>query len=480
MVRKKISLCLLAPLLASLLLTGCGGAQNEEETTTAATLTDTAAVSTAETTEIAAETTETAPSGLTVIAADGSSAFKIIRDEEATTVIRDLAVELHHALNGAYNGKIGIGDDWVRGFGEKDSIETEDFEILIGDTNRKESATAKAQMGTNDYIICTIGNKIVIQGRNVLNVKYAAERFLEQFATGRAGEPMIVDIPEPICGMGRSQSIALTEGAEMRIMSFNVLAYGTLARRAPQIREVFHAYVPDIAGIQEGSSAIYDGVVDQLADRYTVAQRYHADGTLLSTPILYLTEKYTQIDSGAEWLEQNYFGSQKAITWVVLKSRETGKTFSVVNYHAAVLENTYKGYEDKSAEFCAALEKEYRIDNVRQILEIRDRIQTKYPGIAVFFTGDFAFSSTYEAYKGLDQAGLTTADVSSTGKKMAGYSTYNGSGIVGVSPGKGNPIDHVFHHPNESSVLRHHIAQEEKYELDASDHCAVWADVTVK
>ena len=454
MLRKKISLCLLAPLLASLLLTGCGGAQNEEETTTAATSTDTAAVSTAETTEIAAETTEIAPSGLTVIAADGSSAFKIIRDEEATTVIRDLAVELHHALNGAYNGKIGIGDDWVRGFGEKDSIETEDFEILIGDTNR--------------------------QGRNVLNVKYAAERFLEQFATGRAGEPMIVDIPEPICGMGRSQSIALTEGAEMRIMSFNVLAYGTLARRAPQIREVFHAYVPDIAGIQEGSSAIYDGVIDQLADRYTVAQRYHADGTLLSTPILYLTEKYTQIDSGAEWLEQNYFGSQKAITWVVLKSRETGKTFSVVNYHAAVLENTYKGYEDKSAEFCAALEKEYRIDNVRQILEIRDRIQTKYPGIAVFFTGDFAFSSTYEAYKGLDQAGLTTADVSSTGKKMAGYSTYNGSGIVGVSPGKGNPIDHVFHHPNESSVLRHHIAQEEKYELDASDHCAVWADVTVK
>lgn len=478
--KKKTLLCLLTVLMVSVLLAGCG-ARGEQETTSSVP-TDTALPTdsaTAETDEVVNETTEPAATGLTVVAADGSSSFKIVRGEEATTVIRDLAVELHHALNGAYNGKISIGDDWVRGFGEKDPITTEDYEILIGDTNRRESATAKAQMGTNDYIICTIGNKIVIQGRSVLNVKYAVERFIEQFATGRAGEPMIVDIPEPICGMGRSQSIALTEGAEMRIMSFNVLAYGTLARRAPLIREVFHAYVPDIAGIQEGSAAIYDGVVDQLADRYTVAQRYHADGTLLSTPILYLTEKYTQIDSGAEWLEQNYFGSQKAITWVVLKSRETGKTFSVVNYHAAVLENTYKGYEDKSAEFCAALEKEYRIDNVRQILEIRDRIQTKYPGIAVFFTGDFAFSSTYEAYKGLDQAGLTTADVSSTGKKMAGYSTYSGSSIVGVSPGKGKPIDHVFHHPDESSVLRHHIALEEQFELDASDHKAVWADVKI-
>ncbi len=61
------------------------------------------------------------------------------------------------------------------------------YEILVGDTNRPESAQAKeyliANVGgrINDYIICTIGKKIVIQGMSLEAITLASEYFTANF-----------------------------------------------------------------------------------------------------------------------------------------------------------------------------------------------------------------------------------------------------------------------------------------------------------
>ncbi|MBO5747191.1 MAG: family 16 glycosylhydrolase [Clostridia bacterium] len=64
---------------------------------------------------------------------------------------------------------------------------TDQYEILVGDTNRPESAKAKEYLidnvggRVNDYIICTIGKKIVIQGMSLEALKLASEYFHSNF-----------------------------------------------------------------------------------------------------------------------------------------------------------------------------------------------------------------------------------------------------------------------------------------------------------
>lgn len=470
--KKRILFCLLAVLMLTSLLCACG-AEKPQETTASGD-----AVATTTSGDLV-ETEPPAPAGLTIIAADGSTKFKVIRPELTNNVMVEMAVNFMNDLNKAYKSKVGISDDWVKKTDADGTISTEDFEILLGDTNRKESALAKEQMGGNDYIICVIGNKVVIQGKSVYNVKYAVEQFVEKFV-GSAGEALVLDLPEPIVGMGSAQGISLSEGAEMRIMTFNVLGSGQNPKtRYPFIQETILTYMPDVVGFQECNADQHGNVINQLKDSYTLAQRTHKDGTLIYTPIIYLTDKYTQVESGVEWLDSRYTGTNtKSIAWVVLKSKETGKTFAVVNMHGAVISTDYKGFETMPSGERSTLVNQWRVDNVRQMLDVRSAIQTKHGKIAVFFIGDFNFHSDSDAYRATKAAGLTEAEVSATGKKVNGYASY--SGTAGVAPGTGKTIDHVFYHPDEATAIRHHIARNEVYEYSASDHCAVWADVVVK
>ena len=467
---KKVLILFLSLLILGSMLFGCGGDPAPVETTAATEDTTTAAVS----------ETEPAPTGLTVIEADGSTKFKIIRPELTNNILVEMAVGLFNTLNETYNAKVGISDDWVRKTDEDGTITTEDYEILIGDTNRKESSLAKEQMGNNDYIICVMGNKVVIQGKSIYSIKYAVEQFVANYVTA-AGEALVLDLPEPIVGMGSSQGISLSEGAEMRIMTFNVLGSGQEpAKRAPYIQETILTYMPDVVGFQECNSEQHGLVINQLKEYYTLAQAKHDNGkTVIYTPIIYLTDKYTQIESGVQWLDSRYTGTNtKSIAWVVLKSNETGKTFAVINMHGAVISTDYKGFETMPSGERSKLVNEWRVDNVRQMLDIRADIQSRLGNIAVFFTGDFNFNSDSDAYRATKAAGLTEAEVSATGKKTTGYASY--SGTAGVAPGTGKSIDHVFYHPDEAVAIRHHIARNEVYEYSASDHCAVWADVTIK
>lgn len=467
---KKALILLLSLLLTLTLLCSCGGDPAPAETTAAD-------VSASESESV----TETAPvsTALTVIEADGSTKFKVIRPELTNNVIVSLAVEFMNTLNNTYKSKVGISDDWTKNTDENGLVTSDAYEILLGDTNRRESAEAKELMGDNDYIICVIGNKVVIQGKSVYSVKFAAEQFVSKYVT-KAGEALVVDLSEPIVGMGSSQGISLSEGAEMRIMTFNVLGSGQEpAKRAPYIQETILTYMPDVVGFQECNAEQHGLTINALKGDYTLAQYKHESGTVIYTPIIYLTEKYTQIESGVQWLDSRYTGTNtKSVAWVVLKSNETGKTFAVINMHGAVISTDYKGFETMPSGERSKLVNEWRVDNVRQMLDIRTDIQNRHGKIAVFFTGDFNFNSDSDAYRATKAAGLTEAEVSATGKKTTGYASY--SGTAGKAPGMGKSIDHVFYHPDEAVAIRHHIARDEVYEYSASDHCAVWADVAIK
>ncbi len=107
---------------------------------------------------------------------DGSSVYRIVRsdgDSDMTAIASVVFKQLKDAL----------------GTGIKNVLDSEDgtdmYEILIGDTNRPESQAAmdyllsKGYGRYNDYIICTMGKKIVVNGMSVEAIENAANYFLQ-------------------------------------------------------------------------------------------------------------------------------------------------------------------------------------------------------------------------------------------------------------------------------------------------------------
>ncbi len=113
-----------------------------------------------------------------LIDANGESVYRIIRpegDESITSCTSYLFKQIKQNL----------------GINIKNSADSEDgtdaYEILVGETNRPETAKAKDYLLNNvsgrykDYIICTIGKKIVIYSRSNEAIQDACEYFVQNF-----------------------------------------------------------------------------------------------------------------------------------------------------------------------------------------------------------------------------------------------------------------------------------------------------------
>ena len=438
-----LSLCLLSGLAA------CGreaydGMQTETQIP-ATTASETAAT----------EASEPIAQDLTLIDESGKTSFTIVRADEADGMTVNVAIDLHTELNRVYNSKVGLSSDISIHREPDGTVVNDKYEILVGDTNRPESIAARAELEASDtednYIICVKGKKLVILGKNGSSTKYAVGLFLEKYL-GTAGQALVIPADTLLTGSGTASSLPLTEGAELRIMTFNLRGgEDNPYVRHPNIYETILTYLPDVIGFQEANNGHYPEVLHRLEDYAIVTTEMPSN----CTPIIYLKEKYTQVAGGCEFLRmRNTDTGTKSIAWVVLREKETGKLFSVINMHGA-------------------LQADWRVDNVRQMLGRMATVKSQYGDIPVLFTGDFNFNRTETAYQSTLDAGLTEAELSAA-VRMEGLGTWH---PVGVAPGSGMSIDHIFYHPDDVTALRHHIAMADGFEIKASDHCAVWADV---
>jgi hypothetical protein len=108
--------------------------------------------------------------------------YTVIRAENVSPMIKNLIVELRTGIGGVAGVKPDVAEDWVE---EKKS----DLEILIGQTNRPESAQAmKALTSAKPYDIVQVGTKICIVGLD----DYALRRAVYQFL----GVHMGAELPE--------------------------------------------------------------------------------------------------------------------------------------------------------------------------------------------------------------------------------------------------------------------------------------------
>ena len=159
---KRIICILMVLTLCFGLLIGCGGKKPADNSSTPAT--NTGLVITTD--------------DVKYIAEDGSSVYRIIRPEGNTIVTP-------HAGNLFKKMKDGLGIG-IKNFSDAEDG-TDVYEILVGNTNRAESKAAIDYLYDNgmgryqDYIICTMGKKIVINAVTDEAVENAVNYFIDNF-----------------------------------------------------------------------------------------------------------------------------------------------------------------------------------------------------------------------------------------------------------------------------------------------------------
>ena len=414
---------------------------------------------------------------LEVIAAGGASSFTGIRPDSEDKALSGAVTDFRNSLNKAYSSNVGISNDWVKGLGKDETYSSDAYEILVGPTNRAETAEALKQIDEEGYIITAIGNKLIIAGHNTYATIKALDAFTEAYLSGTATGALRFAYADVTIGVAGSNRVALTKGADLRIMTLNInCSDNNAANRYEHILNVVMNYLPDIMCFQECNKAQYTNVINQLRSQYGVATTYHSNGsTYVYTPILYLKDKYEVVEAGADWLRDRYTGTNtKSIAHAVLKTKDTGKIFGIINLHGAYCSSSYSGYENMSSADLNKIANGWREGNVRQIQEVQAAIEEKYGQIPILHTADYNFNSDSTPYRMMIEAGLTEAEVSATESHVTGIKTTH---TVGQKSIAGKSIDHIFYNADRITALTHYIGNEADSDLRASDHLPVYADV---
>ena len=199
-----------AILLAATLLGGCGETKTPADDVTTA------------------EITEEMPKELDLFAV-GDKAYKIIRGENDSKGNIKAAADLRKKIAEDYGFEMEIKTDWVNEqFGQLES----EYEILVGKTERAESAKALEMSEKGGYVICVIGKKVVINAPTEKLLSQAVIDFTGKFLSpGKALIPTDTFIEGSISSPIKSVTVNGVNIRDYRIVVSNVSvsSYGSPA-----------------------------------------------------------------------------------------------------------------------------------------------------------------------------------------------------------------------------------------------------------
>jgi len=417
-----------------------------------------------------------------IIASKDGCNYILMRSDSAPKTLTNAALEIKYALVEKFgeNAAPTLKVDWEQGIRHDDIIENDIPEILIGDTNRAESKEVISGLAKDQYVIKWVNNKLIIAGSDDQVTNAAVTAFIEKFIKPAEGDTL--ELPSDLYYTDQMilQEIPLAEGAEMRVMTFNILGSGDGYNegRREIIMDTVLDYFPDVIGFQESNKTNLNTIhlTPEMSKYYDINAMYHwGTDTANYTLIMYLKDKYTQLEGGVEWNRCRYTGTNtKSMSWTVLERIEDGQRFIVANIHGSLWDPFYELPEGETYESMESKANGiWHIDNAEQILEKVAEMQEKYGDIPVITVGDYNFQRTHRAFFTMKSTGLTDAAESALDANTAFGSYHSTIGALPYAGGK--PIDHIFYSPESLEAVKHEICMRQS-DLDASDHCPVYAD----
>lgn len=415
-------------LLLSVLLSACNGGTNGADTTTPQ-----------ETTTATAESIKI-------------SEYKIIRPEHGEKTEIDAAVLLRNTLSEVFSLNIPIDSDWIK---PGESHDAEAKEILVGNTNYEETATAAAELRGKDYVITISGPKIVIVGGSPGATYSAVQYFCENYLA-KEGEGVILTSMEPYT----MKYDYKYESLDIRVASLNLLTANNplknqQAEREPRIVKFVQDFKPYSLGVQE-CEVFWRMRLDLVLEGYERAQEIT---TVTKNYIYYRTDKLKVVDSGVFWLSETPeqsskgFGSSYYISccWAIFESLENGSRYVHMNTHL-----------DVNSEETRKMELTVLLPRVKQFMD---------EGYAVVVTGDFNSHENSIIYQSVTEIGLTSARY--LAKETSSLPTFNG--FREDRKNYSGPIDYIFLN-DLISVAKYDVI--DKYDGGfLSDHNALYADI---
>ena len=259
----------------------------------------------------------------------------------------------------------------------------------------------------------------------------------------------------------------LAEGAELRIMSYNILhpdwSRVPVKGRDEIVAEILCYYMPDVAMIQEAGAKWHKALKPLLVDTGIYAQacrQSNAEGFIYCcTTFLYNPKTLSLVEETI--LDLDYRDAARVFSVAVFERLSDGVRFVVTNTHPAPRDEPAK-YQRNMADLTA----------------MAAGVRTKYAGLPVIMAGDFNTPEQSELYLDfMEKAGVKDAKYAAdvlvrNYSTFFGYQTAPDPGITDLC------VDHIFVSDGVevrlfNAVIGHDVQ-------NASDHIPIYADVCLK
>lgn len=269
-------------------------------------------------------------------------------------------------------------------------------------------------------------------------------------------------------GIEQSGGFELTDGADLRIMSANILVRykgwgGTPVKsRALMFAEVLNKYKPDVAAIQEACSDWHKCIEKTVGDTYEFVQpRFDLFRTSLTT-MIYNKNTLNLVDSGRVKYSQGDGPQHRAITWAVFETKEDGKRFAAISTHFDLLR-------------LKDTEKEYDIifSQAEELFAFIDELSEKYD-CPVFSAGDYNACETQGDIG--EAAGVLIYE--KVAEKLSDVKYMTENRMYGTEIGENDPCwDHIFLSGN--AEIKAFRILSDSYLSPLSDHYPIFADISL-
>lgn len=341
-------------------------------------------------------------------------------------------------------------------------------EILVGPTNRPQSTAFMSAnpCETLQYAIGVSDGRLLITGAPY-SCYQATTRFSSRYLYSGSDTVALPEGELLVDSMRTVKSAPLAEGADIRIMTANILAEmetwgGTtpVARRAEIFAAVLDVYQPDVVGTQEVTDSWYRYLPTYVGEKYAFLHQKTPTGLTNYSSILYDKTKYDVIESGVKYFSTEGENNIRLVTYAVFSSKTSDVKFSVFNTHWCwdTAEHARKQAEEEAA-------------LIKQITQ-------KYP-YPYFCTADYNTIQETANYKHFLE--LTGAVDAKYAARDAGtlLNISGGCGNLGTPRGEsGNSIDHIFMSSSVEARAFATITANQTY--DISDHSPKYVDAKLK
>ncbi|NLK39282.1 MAG: hypothetical protein GX303_03400 [Clostridiales bacterium] len=375
--------------------------------------------------------------------------YRIVYDE-GSVAAKEAAEELKKRIAAVYPAVLPVVGD---------SAPATEGEILIGRTNRPESEQyyTENDIPLIDYRILVKGGKLLFCAGGNYAIGRAPVAFGEKFLLLKK-DKVAIDDNMTLSSAEQREYQPLAEGADLRIMTANILAEkwgGTPeAMRSELFDSVLRSYLPDVVGLQEIADEWTDLVESAFDGKYAYVHAYTPEKLQNYSTMIYRQDKFSVIESGVYYFKTHKLNNIRLVTWAVFERKSDSVRFAVFNTH----------WSFDSVQV--------QIKHAEEMFELIDRVCAKYD-VPVFCTGDFNAKPSTDSYKRfVELTGLSdvrvTAEINVNpevcGTHPLGVKNWNGE----------NNIDHIFASKDIKALKFETIVGNAV--VDLSDHCPRYAD----